>query len=69
MSKSVSKMSKTYSDSGFEGVVVDILNTVLNNFFSKVGYTKSIFFTLLILPKPFFAFWKYAKNVFQHLYN
>lgn len=64
MSKFVFKMSKTYSNSGFKGGVVDILNTVLNNFFSKGRYTNSIFFVLLILPKPIFVFRKYAKNVF-----
>lgn len=61
MSKCVFKMSKTYSDSGFIGVVVDILNIVLNKKRPYTHYTKSIFFTLLILTNSFLPFWKITK--------
>ena len=51
MSKKAFKMSKTYCYIGFEGWVVNILNTVLNNFHRKVEYTICIIFDLSFLPK------------------
>ena len=49
MSKKALKMSKTYCYIGFKGGVVNILNTVLNNFYGKVEYTNCIIFRLSFL--------------------
>ena len=46
MSKEVFKMSKTYWYIGFEGVVVNILNIVLNIFYRKREYTNCIILAL-----------------------
>ena len=69
MSKIVLKMSKTYCYIGFKGWVVNILNTVLNNFYRKVEYTKCIIFNLSFLPNPKNVYWNRKKLYFFFAIN
>ena len=66
MSKKALKMSKTYCYIGFEGWVVNILNTVLNNFYRKVEYTNCIIFRLSFLTKSK-MFTEIVKNLYSFL--
>ena len=66
MSKKALKMSKTYCYIGFKGWVVNILNTVLNNFYGKVEYTNCIILRLSFLTKSK-MFTEIVKNLYSFL--
>ena len=66
MAKNEFKMSKTYCYIGFRGWVVNILNTVLNNFYGKVEYTNCIIFRLSFLTKSK-MFTEIVKNLYSFL--